>query len=259
MAIQFRSAPYEDAAPRLAAHLQSQVGWIDSYHEKHVRESNHYLIEHDGVNIGNAAIHDAQVITAFVIDPAWRHLSQEIYAALRKQEKVTAAFVSTTDGFFLANAIDNVHEIKRQAYAFALAPDRVLPSTGGYSMEVATRTDVPLFRELSGDFFFPDIESIDDPPGFDEFYMIKRGADLVALGISQKSQLYTATISIGMFVIESERKGGVGTATIGLLIDEMVRRGLEVTAGCWYYNHASKRTLERAGMHAISRWLRIEY
>ncbi len=34
---------------------------------------------------------------------------------------------------------------------------------------------------------------------------------------------------------------------------------LPVSAGCWYYNHRSKQTLERAGLYSPTRLLRISY
>jgi len=37
------------------------------------------------------------------------------------------------------------------------------------------------------------------------------------------------------------------------------RRGLRAVAGCWYSNHLSKRMLERAGMHAPTRLLKVKY
>jgi RimJ/RimL family protein N-acetyltransferase len=62
-----------------------------------------------------------------------------------------------------------------------------------------------------------------------------------------------------MYTIERFRREGVGTATITLLIDECRRRGLRPVAGCWYYNHRSKRTLERAGMFTATRLLKVGY
>ena len=59
--------------------------------------------------------------------------------------------------------------------------------------------------------------------------------------------------------IERFRGKGVGTATIALLRAECHRRGIRPVAGCWYYNHTSKRTLERAGMYSPTRLLRIDY
>jgi GNAT superfamily N-acetyltransferase len=62
-----------------------------------------------------------------------------------------------------------------------------------------------------------------------------------------------------MHTIEKFRRQGVGTATIQLLIDECRRRGLRPVAGCWYYNHFSKKTLERAGMYTATRLLKVDY
>ena len=75
----------------------------------------------------------------------------------------------------------------------------------------------------------------------------------------EPSRLHPQTASIGMFTVARARNQGVGTATIALLIGECRRRGIRPVAGCWYYNHSSKRTLEKAGMYSPTRYLRIEY
>ncbi|MFN8540183.1 MAG: hypothetical protein U0232_22225 [Thermomicrobiales bacterium] len=71
--------------------------------------------------------------------------------------------------------------------------------------------------------------------------------------------MYEATASIGMFVIERFRREGAGTATILCCKEECRRRGFRPIAGCWYYNHRSKRTLEQAGMFAGTRLLKVEF
>ena len=81
----------------------------------------------------------------------------------------------------------------------------------------------------------------------------------VGFGVRVKSRFYADVACIGMYTLEPYRNTGAGTATIALLIDECARRGLRAVAGCWYYNHASKRTLERAGMVTQTRLLKIEY
>jgi GNAT superfamily N-acetyltransferase len=62
-----------------------------------------------------------------------------------------------------------------------------------------------------------------------------------------------------MYTAERFRRQGVGTATIALLIEECRGQGLRPVAGCWYYNHRSKQTLERAGMYSPTRLLKVEY
>ena len=74
----------------------------------------------------------------------------------------------------------------------------------------------------------------------------------------EKSALLNGVASIGMFVIENVRLKGAGTATIRLLIDECKKQNVRPIAGCWYYNHLSKKTLERVGMFTQTRLLKIE-
>jgi hypothetical protein len=44
-----------------------------------------------------------------------------------------------------------------------------------------------------------------------------------------------------------------------MLIEECRRRTLRPVAGCWYYNHRSRQTLQRAGMYSSTRLLKIDY
>jgi RimJ/RimL family protein N-acetyltransferase len=85
------------------------------------------------------------------------------------------------------------------------------------------------------------------------------GEEPVGFGILVQSALYQDVASIGMYSIERFRQAGVGTATIAMLIEECHRRSLRPVAGCWYYNHRSRRTLQRAGMYSATRLLKIEY
>ena len=77
--------------------------------------------------------------------------------------------------------------------------------------------------------------------------------------LAEKSVLQNEIASVGMFVLESQRQKGVGTATLRLLQDHCAQHDIIPIAGCWYYNHNSKKTLEKAGFYAASRLLRIDY
>lgn len=88
--------------------------------------------------------------------------------------------------------------------------------------------------------------------------MTLRDDEPVGFGLISRSALYDDVASIGMYTIDRFRANGVGTATIQRLIDECRRFGIRPVAGGWYYNHRSRRTLERAGMHSSTRLLRVE-
>jgi RimJ/RimL family protein N-acetyltransferase len=119
----------------------------------------------------------------------------------------------------------------------------------------AVESDIELIKEGSGDFF-GDIKTYIDKQ---ELFLTLLENNCIAFGLAGKSELLRDVASIGMFVIERFRQKGAGTATLRLLMNECRKQNLRPVAGCWYYNHLSKKTLERAGMFSQTRLLKIEF
>lgn len=249
-------AEFTDVKNDISRHLDSLPGPIDSFLEEHVLGSNHYVISAGGARAGFASIHSGGLITQFSLEPAHRRFGQAAFQALRKLENVSAAFVPTCDEFYLSHAIDDYRQLLKQAYFFEAPPGGgVAGSVGAYSLKVATAEDEPVIRELSGDLFGDVRKRIE----CGELFVTERAGLSVGFGVLAKSQFERSVASIGMFTLEPFRGAGVGAATIALLMSECSRRGVRAVAGCWYYNHASKKTLERAGMTTKTRLLRVEY
>lgn len=256
MDITFAAVDFAEIEPGIRDHLLALPSKIEDFMEEHIRASLHLRIDIDGQAAGFASIHDEKLITQFVLDEPFRRHGQAAFARLRKMEQVTSAFVPTCDEFYLAHALDEHRQILRQAYFFATteaALHREPPA--GYRLEPAAMADAALIREVTGDFFEPVEERI----GRGELFLNRRGADLAGFGIRVHSAFYPNTASIGMFTVEQYRGTGAGSATIAHLIAKNWSEGIRSVAGCWYYNHRSKRTLERAGMYSPTRLLRIEY
>ena len=171
-------------------------------------------------------------------------------------EQVRSAFVPTCDEFYLAHALDEYRRLAKQAYFFAMPPGAgETIATDHYSVRPATMDDADVVRQESADFF----EDLERHISSGELFMTLRDEEPVGFGILVKSTLYEDVVSIGMYTIERFRRTGVGTATITMLIAECRRRSLRPVAGCWYYNHRSRRTLQRAGMYSPTRLLKIDY
>jgi RimJ/RimL family protein N-acetyltransferase len=115
--------------------------------------------------------------------------------------------------------------------------------------------DADLVRQESGDFF----THLERKIAAREVFVTLRAEEPVGFGILVRSALYEDVASIGMYTIERFRQAGIGTATIAMLIEECRRRSLRPVAGCWYYNHRSQRTLQRAGMYSSTRLLKIDF
>jgi RimJ/RimL family protein N-acetyltransferase len=256
MQVSFARAERADVHDEISLHLGSLQAPIDAFLEEHVLESKHYVISLSGRRVGFASIHGGNLITQFSIERACQRFGQAAYQALRKLENVGAAFVPTCDEFFLSHAIDDYRQLAKQAYFFeALPMTRNAPEAEHCSLKPAAAEDEQVIRERSGELFGDVGERIERG----ELFLTYRAGACVGFGIMARSELQHGVASVGMFTLEPFRCTGVGSATIKLLIDECTRQGMRAVAGCWYYNHASKRTLERAGMITKTRLLRVEY
>lgn len=256
MGDQFNVVSFAEVEEGIRRHLRSLPLPIEAFFEEHVLAARYYRITVDGDLAGIAAIHASDSIWLFALEERhWRD-GQRLFAQLRRLEQVQRAFVPTCDPVFMAHAIEGAREIAPQAYFFALPPDRIAPVRPERDiLRLATPEDWPLIRQETGDFF-GDIERLTN---VGQLFVTERGGEPAGFGLMELSVFLENVASIGMFTREPWRNSGVGRSTIALLIAECHRRGLRPVAGCWYYNHGSKRTLESAGLATPTRLLRVEY
>lgn len=241
-------------AGAVRAHLAALPSPVDSFIEQHILASRHYRIVVAGEAAGFCSIHGESLITQFALDAPHRRHGQAAFQLLRRTESAQAAFAPTCDEFFLSHATDDCRQIDRQAYLFQAA-EGAPPPAADILVRPAGPEDLPAIRAGSGSFFDPLEASL----GEGELYVAERAGAYVGFGIVDRSELYADVASVGMYTVEAARRTGVGTATIRALLAECRRAGLRPVAGCWYYNHRSKQTLEAAGMYSASRLLRVSY
>jgi GNAT superfamily N-acetyltransferase len=254
MPITFTPVPFDQIAGPVRDHVAALSSPFDSFLEDHILASNHYRILIDGAAAGFCSIHGESLITQFALAPAHRRHGQAAFWGLRRLESVQAAFVPTCDELFLSHAIDDCRQIDRQAYFFQALPDVAAPPAA-LQVRQAVLADLPTIRAGSGGFFDRLEASLEQG----QLYLTERAGDCLGFGIIDRSALYADVASVGMYTLEGARRTGVGTATIRALIGACRRAGLRPIAGCWYFNHRSKQTLEAAGMVSASRLLRISY
>lgn len=256
MEIKFLSVELPEIQEAVEQHVVTFSAPIDSFIEDHIFESKHYRIQITGKNAGFASIHEESLITQYSLKNAYKSYGQEVFRQLRKMEKVQAAFVPTCDEFFLAHALDDYRQLYKQAYFFMANDEPLRPGdVVDAPLNLATEQDIDFIKEQSGDFF-GDIERM---VRGGEIYIALQKDEGVGFGVLVRSKLYRDVASIGMYTIERFRNAGAGTQTIKLLIRECRKQNIQPVAGCWYYNHLSKKTLERAGMYSQTRLLKIEY
>ena len=255
MTIQFVSVALAGVRKEVQQHLGSLPSAIDSYLEDHILESTHFHIVVSDEDAGYVSIHKGSLITQFFLKPAYRQHAQDIYRQIKKLDEVQAAYVPTCDEFFLAHALDDYRHLAKQAYFFASGPSALEEEPSRLALRRAEVRDIPAIQDGSGEFF----RDIGKYVRKQELFLTLRDDTCVGFGIMAKSELLENVASIGMYVTERFRRQGIGTAILRLLKTECGRQGLQPVAGCWYYNHLSKKTLEAAGMFTQTRLLKIDY
>lgn len=257
MNIKIIKCDFEKIKESLLRNISHMRSPIDSFLEEHILKSNHYEILLDLTQIGYFSIYKKHLLTQFYVDKSYIYLAQEIFDKVRRYEQVEKAFVYTADEFFLSHAIDYSKKIECQAYFFqdselAISEDKVLTN---FNLRVATEKDVELILEKTGDFF----DDVVDDVKRQEIFIGYLEDEIVSFGIIEKSELYNNIASIGMYTVSQHRQAGIGRNTLLRMKAICYENGLTPIAGCWYYNHNSKKTLQSAGMFSQTRLLVIHF
>jgi len=254
MSYSFLQCAYTDIEDAVINHNSTLSSPIDSFAESHILQSAHYRIICDEEMIGYCCIHNGTVLTQFFLIDAYRNVSQELFARAKKMECVQEALVATCDELFLSLAVDCSAEIKKQAYFFQYAGEIAIQSSRTVTYRQATIDDLKLIEEQSEDFFD---DSLERQLRECEIYIGFEQQNPVAFGVFERGKILKNHVSIGMFTKPEFRRMNIAKMTLKFLISAALKSELRPIAGCWYYNHLSRKTLEAVGMISNTRYLRI--
>ncbi|MBS4537263.1 hypothetical protein GOQ27_02255 [Clostridium sp. D2Q-11] len=257
MDIQIYKCEFREVDNLFLQNIKNFSSPFDSFLEEHITESNFYQILIQGRKEGYFSVYKEATITSFFINKEFRDLSQEIFNKIKKYESVQKALVFTGDEFFLSHALDNPKKFDLQAYFFQdskreINDEQILKN---FRIRKADIGDVDIITKKSGDFF----DKIEIRVKEGEIYIGFLGEDIVSFGIFEKSKIYNNIASIGMYVIKEKRISGIGRNTLIKLKELCYSMDIQPLAGCWYYNHNSKKTLESAGMYSQTRLINIHF
>ncbi|MFN8489895.1 MAG: GNAT family N-acetyltransferase [Caldilineaceae bacterium] len=242
--------------PMVANYLAHLASPIDSFLEDHILASKHYVILLNGETAGYCAVHKTSLLTQYYLHDEFKQQGQAVFQRLKKLEAVQAAFVPTADEFFLAHALDEYKQLDKQAYFFQTRKNHdVLTMDSSIGGRLAQPSDTALIKAYAGDFF----DEIESSIQKEQIYVMTKEQTCVGFGVLAKSELQPAWASIGMYTRAEFRNQGIGRNIIRYLINECRRQQRQAIAGCWYYNHLSKKTLESAGMYTQTRLLKVSY
>ena len=257
MSYTYKKCTSTEIQPLIEEYIKTLSSPFDSYLEDHIVESDFYSINIDSDAIGYFSFNKDSYITQFYLKRKYIKHSQQIYKDILEQYQVKHALVFTGDELFLSLVLDQEMVLNKQAYFFqdsGVTIDETTLYQGG-SFRPATKDDMPLILQVSGDFF----DSLEAKIDRGEIFIFKDGEILLGAGIVEHGRVLKGYTSIGMFVNEQYRQKGIGRTIITKLKQWCYEKGLTPICGCWYYNYNSKKTLESAGMVTKTRLLNIAF
>lgn len=227
---------------------------VDSFWETHMRSGTFHAMRLGGETVGCVGIHASTLMTLFMLEDSHRHLARGLFQRARHLEQVKEAFVPTGDELFLGLVLDINARIEKQAI-FSVYRRESEGGASGIELELAVPDRDASLLALSGGFL--DEEAANIAKGVpEEIHIARKDGEVVGFGVVEYGSVLTWMASIGMYVREEHRRGGIGTAILGALSRRLKAQGLTVVSGCWYYNHNSRKTIQKAGGNADSRLLR---
>lgn len=229
---------------------------FDSFLEEHILASTFYMIQEGTEVVGYYAIHNSELLTQFYIRRPFQMYSQKMFSEVLERNTVNSLFVPTCDELFISLALDKDFTINKQAYFFQDNQAEIVESnvTGDESFRTANLEDLQQIQQICGDF----LDQYERRIARGEIFTYYRGAVLLGIGVVENSKMLKGLASIGMFTNEAYRKQGIGRVIILELRKWCEKQGIKPVCGCWYYNEASKRTLESAGMVTKTRLLKFK-
>lgn len=248
---------YESVAADIQIYFESQPSPFDSYYEMHILSSEFFELSIEGTPAALVGVHDKQLMTLFMVKPAFRRYSQQLFQEAKRIREVYQAYLVTSDELYMAHALETAKAVHMQAYFFKMdgAESQMPPADETFNISLATEADYDQLLIDTGDFFDAPKRQLESG----ELFIGRVNGEIVAYGIIEPSKIYNKMASIGMIVCEGERQKGYGTKMLIALREHCLAEGIRPIAGCWYYNHQSKKTIEASGMYSQTRLLRVTF
>lgn len=225
--------------------------------EEKVKKSSCYQIYLNNKLVGYFCVNSEKVLLEFYLDKKEIIMSQHIFEILIEKEYFVAAEAKSFDYLLMSLCLDFKKNSSCTGYMFRNFNnvDSSLSTYENLCFKVAKQEDIGKIREISGGFF----EDLENNINRQEVFTLYSNKSLLGSGICQKIFESLMYYDIGMVVSEKYRNKGVGTYIISKLKEHCISSNKISVCGCWYYNNASKKTLEKAGFITNHRIVRFEF
>lgn len=230
--------------------------------EENVWMCQPYKIVIHSTNAGYVCIDSEKTLWEFYLADHALLYSQEVFKYLIDMNYIVAAECKSYDQLLLSLCFDHQKRASCNAYLFRDDTD-VKHLSDGYEhikMRLATMDDCKELEAINRfaenvDFFFNLEEEIQKQ----EVYMFHLNDEFIGAGTCKRITQCQNYYDIGMIVPENHRRKGFGTYIIMKLKEYCYHSNKIPVCDCYYFNHSSKKTLEKAGFISKHRMVRFEF
>ncbi|URZ04314.1 hypothetical protein CLROS_028100 [Clostridium felsineum] len=229
----------------------------EQYLEQIVKKCDVYIIEIESKIKGYFCVNNDKVIYEFYLDVEALKFSQYIFKTIIENGYFTSAECKSYDSLFMSLCLDFHKKASCSGYLFRDFYDTEISLSGFEKLKFrqAELRDVSKIDDINYDFF----QRLEEQIVKGEIFVLYSNEVLLGAGVIQKVFHSTNYYDIGMIVNKNYRNRGIGTYIITKLRQIACNKKLEPICGCWYYNYASKKALEKAGFISKHRILNFDF
>lgn len=233
---------------------------VDTYWEDLIVDGEVYRIEVDGRRAGFCTLYaqpdreEYGFLTSFYLYPEMLRYAKAAFHILLEQFRPRGAYVVSGDEVLLSLCAERQKKLLMQAYFFDYRPQEPLQPAAypAEQVRLATEADVD---DLTASGFYHSV-ALDDPEN--RLYVLRDEAgEYLGTGHIARLALDRSYGAVGMCTAPAHRQKGVGRSIILALTRIVLQEGLTPIAGCNWYNHASRATLESCGFSSTTRFLKF--
>ncbi len=208
--------------------------------------------------LGSCFIKEDGELVQWWMDEGSMPMAQNWMRQMLLEETVKSACVSTREPWFLSLCLEFQKSVAIESYLFESRNKcvNVDPPLEGCVFEEATEQEIKICRTISREPFAGYYENLRENQGL---FVVKTKGKIIGTGELRVDEKVPGFADLGMVTHPKFRKMGVATYVIANLLAKAKERGLQANAACDFNNTGSRKTLEKAGMMATHRMLKIRF
>jgi GNAT superfamily N-acetyltransferase len=267
--VTFRPTIVASLSEARSRHRQTLVAPQDAYWETGIiAAAAHHEILIDGRPAGHCAVDkDGYLVQFFVEDASSPQTGAALDAALDALA-LKGAYAATNEPGYLSLCLDRQREVAVDTLLYF--DHHSVPPVGAEKLRLATDEDLPGLvaiqeTDVGGDLGLME-QGFGGLAGFlrgmiadRALFVLEDGGTIIGSGDFRQRATWPGTADLGVVVAPQHQGRGVGTEILCLLKQKAASTGLEPICSTTVDNLASQRMIEKAGMVARHRILRITF